>query len=1334
MGEDKNLQDEIKQGEADGESEMSLSEVCRFIIFSVLFVAIILNQISTEKCYHISAGISQALSSCDPSEVTSAKDVISWIGESFLPAVSGSEIYPGWSAEAEDYLRVNLMNRIITPLRFVQKRMKTTENTNSRTKSLVKRKWVANYLEPYKSNSDEDRSEFRPAHIYEDGKNISDINLYLTEKYKMYKYDSSIGVDSSGGFTYEVLINDTTKVDEAILFFKDTPWIDNVTAIIYVDFVTYNSHYAMLTYVNYLFTFQSSGIVEGKFEIRSTHFDKYTANDTVRIIFEALYLLLLLFYTIIEIQEIKMDVLSESIRLQGESEQIKCIKIVMFLKGLQKHLSDLWNVLDIASILLSYIGLGLWVDISNNKIMQKDSLVYDPELTDDVLNIIFTSKIYVKINSVNLLLIFFRLLKYLGKFERIRLLHQTFVTAKTEIFYFFILLIGIFLSFVIFGHVAFGGIHEQFSSLGLAFASCLIILFTNMDTINELLDLNFNMTALFIVLFTLFINFILANMFIAIINNAYATELDRLEALKAGIKEPEQVHWIFQMRDWFKKLKLSILSFFSKKKAVINKYADREQEIAKLDEEDEIIRAKNYNLDFNDAMKWGEKFDKEILTDKERNAKMKAQTFNFSKRVWKATIFIVFAIIYTVVLLNQMEISTKYDLNFTVQGEINGASSADGIDLSSVGTYSDFASWLNVAFSDMFTLTAFYNMQGNYLVGQNLNQKDTCSSQGSIRMTLRYVKYEDNPSNLFHSVNPIRRKGEFSPYPSITSFSLYEDTNIVLDNSFPCKFTHTSFGDGGFAEQGGFIFYFSQDPLNYTNQISKLLTKSLFLNETTNSIVFDFVLYNGDLNYFTYVAFVAQTLSGGEIYSTYYLWPMKLKMYFTASDKVRAFFEVVIVLLLGYHIFVTVTTLKNKFKCYDDWSSRFNEILTTNQKEKRKTAKPEVLRKISSILTSYEIIDITSYFISIICLIYWLVYISTDLAVNFKLPTEDTDFHDKFSKQAEILQTYLNLSSFNILLIYFRIMNYVAISKALSFLQDTMKEAMVDIIYFLIMLVVILMGFVFMGYLSFGHTLSHYKTIQDSFITCFAMMIGEFDYSELLTADDSMAYFFFFFYMLFFTFILLNIFIAILERAYTKVKMDTGNEEANVTVFQSLLIFIINSFKNIIKKNKTEQEHQKDIKELAICVFNRIESGVEEEEDPVSWAIKQTEEILLERQKRSEIKAPLDAIFRMRKQNVIEGGNFFFEKDDDLLKEFQTRIDYWDYLRIGFLSFQTQEQRIRLKTEEMIKKNNTLYEEYKDIEAAKEDIILDIQPFEQQLLKLKKENDELRKKLKELDE
>ena len=90
------------------------------------------------------------------------------------------------------------------------------------------------------------------------------------------------------------------------------------------------------------------------------------------------------------------------------------------------------------------------------------------------------------------------------------------------------------------------------------------------------------------------------------------------------------------------------------------------------------------------------------------------------------------------------------------------------------------------------------------------------------------------------------------------------------------------------------------------------------------------------------------------------------------------------------------------------------------------------------------------------------------------------------------------------------------------------------------------------------------------------MMIGEFDYQELLEADETMAYFFFFIYMLFFTFILLNIFIAILERAYTKIKTETEAEEANVTVFESFIIYFYTKIKGLFsKKNERKMEHKK---------------------------------------------------------------------------------------------------------------------------------------------------------------
>jgi hypothetical protein len=769
-----------------------------------------------------------------------------------------------------------------------------------------------------------------------------------------------------------------------------------------------------------LFTFSSSGLVTGKSEIRSSHYNKYEPSvDMIRIIFEAVYLLMLLFYTLIEIQEIRMDILSEKVKLKNQAEAKKCIPCLMVVEGLKKHFSDLWNMLDMASILLSYIGLGVWLNITRNDIVKKTSIEYSTDTTDEVLAIIYNIKMYVKINSVNLLIIFFRLLKYLGKFERIRLLHQTFVRAKTEIFYFFILLIGIFLSFVIFGHVAFGGIHSEFSEIGLAFASCLIILFTNMDTILELLELDFSMTALFIVLFTLFINFILANMFIAIINNAYAIELDNLDQQKLKMKEVEKKHLIFQISEWFEKLKLSIQSKFSKKKAVVNKYADRDMQISKLDEDDEIIRARNYNLDYNEAMIWGERYDKEILTDKEKNMKIKKQTFNFSKRVWKAFIFIIFTTIYTIVLLNQVEIEKKYDLSYAVKNEIDGYKSSNDIALEDLGSYSDYALWLNEVFTKIFALSNQYNLQGNFLVGQYLRDDDKgdyhiCQSKGPLRLTLRYLKTNSNPDNLFKKINPIKRQTDFSPFTDPLNTKNYENIDkSAKTNDTSCNLDYTQRGDGGFAEEGGFVYFFSMNSTLYTEEMTYLLKNTLFLNESLNSLVVDFVLYNGDLNYFIYTSYIAQTISGGIIKTSYYIWPMKLSMYFSPGDKVRAAFEVIILILLFYHIFVTLSTLRNKFRNYDDWSLRFSEILTTKQKSKRRIAKPEYFRKFSSIITSYEILDLTSYSLSIICVVYWFLYIFSDLVLNFQLPTQRRGLPSEvLGPSRDIMERYSNISSF----------------------------------------------------------------------------------------------------------------------------------------------------------------------------------------------------------------------------------------------------------------------------------------------------------------------------------
>ena len=63
-----------------------------------------------------------------------------------------------------------------------------------------------------------------------------------------------------------------------------------------------------------------------------------------------------------------------------------------------------------------------------------------------------------------------------------------------------------------------------------------------------------------------------------------------------------------------------------------------------------------------------------------------------------------------------------------------------------------------------------------------------------------------------------------------------------------------------------------------------------------------------------------------------------------------------------------------------------------------------------------------------------------------------------------------------------------------------------------------------------------FYTFGISALTCFEMVIGEFDYDVLEYADSIMAPLFFFPFIIIFVFVLINIFLSILYKAYKQVK------------------------------------------------------------------------------------------------------------------------------------------------------------------------------------------------------
>lgn len=78
------------------------------------------------------------------------------------------------------------------------------------------------------------------------------------------------------------------------------------------------------------------------------------------------------------------------------------------------------------------------------------------------------------------------------------------------------------------------------------------------------------------------------------------------------------------------------------------------------------------------------------------------------------------------------------------------------------------------------------------------------------------------------------------------------------------------------------------------------------VNYGTNSIVLDFVTYNGDFNSFIYSGFLFTSMAGGELKVEKFIMPILLDLYSKPLDQLLAAIEIIVVLgfflLLGESI------------------------------------------------------------------------------------------------------------------------------------------------------------------------------------------------------------------------------------------------------------------------------------------------------------------------------------------------------------------------------------------------------------------------------------------------
>lgn len=1286
---DKTTRSQIEVG-----SGMTIIEVLRFAFFSAITVTVILTQLKISETYAIEQGISRDILSADSfDKISNATDVVEWIRDYFVPKVMELGFYPyDVDLYNSTQARIAWFNILTTNIRMVQKRMDLKENSSGRNNDQVDYAWDEIEYDIFESGaSGEMTSEYGPT--------------------KLFTFNENIGVDSSGGY---IQVINATVVESNLLIFKkavdflvNNNWIDRQTYALYIDFLTYNGHIGMLSYVRILIQLSASGSVAKKITTTSINVEPYNkAGDVFRGVLEVVLVILCLLYGAIEVYKIKLEVAAKKTEFMEEGLGLNTGAIRMVWEGIKSHFSYFWNWMDFASIVLSFVIIGLWIRYISSDLVTSGSSSSRP--LEQMLAVKLIYEDYITACAINFLLVFVRMLKYLNRFERIALLQATFQSAKDDIFYFFVILITVMLTFVIFGHVAFGSTHYAFSSLGNSVLVCFVLLFGELTVWQEIRKTRPIEATFFFFMFTFLIVFIMINMFIAIINTHYSNNVDKLEANQK--QNQDAIHPLVVIWHRIKALCHSFCQYFNKDIRIAKRYVGAEKNLTNV-KDDLQMRFSEHNLNYLDSIKHKEFIDTEILTDKEILSKL-AEITKVKKAEYRgALIFIVFALVYATTLIVQSQIGVKHMLVDTVRTAIENIQYSyqqDNYNVQRIFNYETFFLW-----SEQFPTLFETRISGdkfigeNYLVGHNLTYVPGAFDAGPIRMTLRRVELVDNPSKTFSEYQEKIRD------TTLNAFSLTgdDDTSFTGGSS---QYEYKAEGSRSFMDLGGFVMYLSSDFTEFNAQMG-LMKSDLILNDTSCSIVLDFVLYNGNVNHVIYTAIAFNFDSGGSISSYLYIWPMELQLYTTPKQIARAFFEVVYLLLLGYHIFWTCFIVKQNSDAYGVWQKRLYEVLTDEQKNRRNEFQPEWLRKMVSIVDTYLFIDLLSYAFAISSIIAWITYLSSS-RFGPELPEEDVEYFDNTDTLARGFKAYLDLSSVSLLLIFFSLLKYMAMNRSLSFLQSTIGAALIDLYFFLIMLITFMLGFAFMAYLAFGSHAKSFSEITKSLVTCFEMLVGSFDYQEMSEANENLAPFFFVLYLMLFVFVLLNIFVAILERAYSIVKQEDEDERESPVKFLEVLVEICVK-RLLVPKDRRQYDHETQAQIMPEEVFVKMDTGLDGEMDSDSWALRFSEHILFEKSKRSQIRSRLFILYKQRKRREMEGRGFMINQAARRAEK-KNRLQYWEYLRIGYQSNRTQMKSIIREARSLVDQSTRSYSDFESQQKEIEGLIEEIEKVERRLLKL----------------
>ena len=292
------------------------------------------------------------------------------------------------------------------------------------------------------------------------------------------------------------------------------------------------------------------------------------------------------------------------------------------------------------------------------------------------------------------------------------------------------------------------------------------------------------------------------------------------------------------------------------------------------------------------------------------------------------------------------------------------------------------------------------------------------------------------------------------------------------------------------------------------------LKNNRWLDESTRAMMIKITFYNANLNLFMMIVFLFEFSRGGRVFPSIAVGIVNQEMFkFNAEQISSTLMDLVV---SGFVIYYSIIQARLA------WVSLY------------KTG--SLKRYASDVWNILECIVLIAFYLST----YFRLMLFSELkppAVIFE------DYYTDFFSIGQLYSLSFALDSLCVIILFFKCLKYAQLNPSTAMLWSVLTRAAADMAYFIVFLGILLLAFSMMAMQFFGAQVATYSTMIQSLVGLLLVMLGQFDIDGMKQASPYLGVWFFFAYIITMVLIMMNIFLAILGDAYTRVRAQADQDK-----------------------------------------------------------------------------------------------------------------------------------------------------------------------------------------------